>query len=352
MASRRDRFVYHLRCGLGRRALGTAWPGCGFWPGYCRKGCRVVRSRTSSSGGRGPALRGRLACRPPGAQSRRGCESSGSISTLEGQSGSVVVTGGTVTVIIQTGIPDDHPRDDRDKTDRRVGRGKCHGCARSDEGGPLMKASAASASETPRKRTAVAVAVSSATALTLLICGIPVLLVAIHAVPPLSAIRRGILEPGSLVHLFAGQMDDDAVLHAIWLVAWAAWLWLTLCVAAEIVARVCGRSTRRLPGSRRVQSTMTFLVGASLALGPIGRQAVPLRLQVAGVFEPQCPCSEPRGISFRRRRGGAEGIGAIDPIERRRTGVQRGPDGTATGSPGRTKLRRRIGRHAVVDCGA
>jgi len=134
------------------------------------------------------------------------------------------------------------------------------------------------------------VAASSVAGLAFLICGIPGVLLAVHAVPPLATIGRTMLHPGALASIFTGPLDDGTVLHAIWLIAWAAWMWLTLCVAAEIVARLRGRSTRGLPGGRRVQSTMAFLVGASLALGPIGRQAAPLRLQVAdAISSPSVP---------------------------------------------------------------
>lgn len=69
---------------------------------------------------------------------------------------------------------------------------------------------------------------------------------------------------GLVVHCF---------LQAALILAWVAWIWLMICVAVEVRARVTGRSSVRLPASRSIQPTVALLVGAMLALSSLGRIA-------------------------------------------------------------------------------
>jgi DNA-binding SARP family transcriptional activator len=55
--------------------------------------------------------------------------------------------------------------------------------------------------------------------------------------------------------------------------SWLAWTWMTVCVALEVRARMTGRSTRRLPASRTLQSVAACLVGSALAMSSVGRAA-------------------------------------------------------------------------------
>jgi DNA-binding SARP family transcriptional activator len=72
-------------------------------------------------------------------------------------------------------------------------------------------------------------------------------------------------------------VDPRSVAHwlarSALLLAWIAWLWMTLCVLIEITTLITGRPRARLPGSRTMQSIAACLVGTALAVATVGRPA-------------------------------------------------------------------------------
>jgi DNA-binding SARP family transcriptional activator len=128
--------------------------------------------------------------------------------------------------------------------------------------------------------------IASLVAVICLAVGAPLLLWATHATPPVSLVRDLLFHPAHFQIVLARPLDDGAVTKLIWLVAWLSWLWLVVCIVLEIVGRIRGRAPRTLPGSRHIQSLVTYLVGASLAFGAPSRLASPLRLQAAAASAP------------------------------------------------------------------
>ena len=106
-----------------------------------------------------------------------------------------------------------------------------------------------------------------------LVFAIPVLLSVVTGNPfshwSLSAARRSL----------TSNQPFDSALVSHWLfrcavlLAWPAWVWMTICVALEIKGSITGRSPRRLPASRTVQSIAACLVGTALAMSCVGRAA-------------------------------------------------------------------------------
>ncbi len=114
-----------------------------------------------------------------------------------------------------------------------------------------------------------------------LVAGVPLLLLGMHANPPLSEVRRFLVHPTVIERVFADRLGDGAITKLVGLIAWMTWSWFAVCVVVEIVSRIRGRAPGKVPGSRYIQSLVTYLVGASLALGAPSRQASHLRFQVA-----------------------------------------------------------------------
>ena len=114
-----------------------------------------------------------------------------------------------------------------------------------------------------------------------LVLGIPVVLVAFHLTPPITQLGYLIGHPRTAVHYLNHSLTDAAVARSLTCVTWIAWIWLVVCVALETSAVVRGRPSLHLPGSRHVQSLITTLVGASLAVFPIGRDGLPMRFVAA-----------------------------------------------------------------------
>lgn len=83
--------------------------------------------------------------------------------------------------------------------------------------------------------------------------------------------------PDVVARVLSGRTTDGSRLITQWLsqgallLAWLAWAWMTVCVVMEIKAWIGGRSARRLPASRTLQSLATCLVGTALALTALGR---------------------------------------------------------------------------------
>lgn len=116
-----------------------------------------------------------------------------------------------------------------------------------------------------------------------LVAGAPLALVATHAVPSLTGVRMLFTHPGHVQQVLGRHVSDGAMTELVWSIAWLAWAWFAVCVCVEIASRIRGRAPGRMPGSRHVQSLVTWLVGASLAFGLPSRQMAPLRLQAEPV---------------------------------------------------------------------
>ena len=114
-----------------------------------------------------------------------------------------------------------------------------------------------------------------------LVAGVPFVLIASHLSPPLQELMRLATHPHSWGSTLRSPLGDDTVLKVVALIAWAAWAWLALCIGAELLARLRGVPTVRLPGSRYGQSVAAFLVGASLALVPSVPAVQQLRLHAS-----------------------------------------------------------------------
>ena len=128
-----------------------------------------------------------------------------------------------------------------------------------------------------------------------LVLGVPLAMMAIHAPPPLDQIRSVTGHPDELRRVLDERVSDQAIAGVVAAIAWLVWVWFVLCVIAEVVGRVRGRTPRRVPGSRNLQSLVAGLLGASLVFGLPGRQALPLRLRIpamsvsAPYIEPPTP---------------------------------------------------------------
>jgi hypothetical protein len=114
--------------------------------------------------------------------------------------------------------------------------------------------------------------------LTAILLGIPAVLVAFHVAPPLVQLGHMVARPGVIGHRLDDPLSDAAVAESVALAAWIVWLWLVVCFVVEMVAAIRGRPAMRLPASRHVQALVTTLVGASMAVFPVGRQGLPMRL--------------------------------------------------------------------------
>lgn len=125
-----------------------------------------------------------------------------------------------------------------------------------------------------------------------LVLGVPLAMMAIHALPPLEQIRNIAGHPDDLRRVFDERVSDQTITGVVAAIAWLVWAWFVVCVIAELVGRVRGRSPSKVPGSRHLQSLVAGLLGASLAFGVSSRQASPLRLRVAAMSV-STPYTEP-----------------------------------------------------------
>jgi len=114
-----------------------------------------------------------------------------------------------------------------------------------------------------------------------LVLGIPLVLVLLHVTPPLGHLEHVVTTPRAVGQYLETPLTDTEVAHSLTCAAWVAWLWLVACVGLETVAAVRGRPTLHLPGSRHVHSLVTALVGASVAIFPLGRDGLPMRLHTS-----------------------------------------------------------------------
>jgi len=111
-------------------------------------------------------------------------------------------------------------------------------------------------------------------AIVVLVVGVPVALTASAGGPSAH------LDPGALWRAALGHRPGDVRVVTGWLgraallMAWIAWVWLTLCVMVEMRAWMSGRSTARLPASRALQWVAAVLVGTAFAVGSGGRAPV------------------------------------------------------------------------------
>lgn len=139
-------------------------------------------------------------------------------------------------------------------------------------------------------RTWVAGAGSGLALLSLLV-GLPVLFAGQGMLPHLGALRLMTSDPHAWIDRLRNPMSDAALGTTVALMAWAAWAYLVVCVALDVGARIRGRATVRMPGSRSTQALVAGLVGASLALMPVPRGAH-IRLHPGSVVRAVVPATE------------------------------------------------------------
>jgi DNA-binding SARP family transcriptional activator len=114
-----------------------------------------------------------------------------------------------------------------------------------------------------------------------LVVGLPLALVILHVTPPLAQLGHVALHPGGVGDRLGGSLTDSEVVKSVACAAWIAWLWLVVCVVTEVVGVFRGRPSLHLPGSRHIQPLISTLVGASLAVLPIAKDGLPMRLAAA-----------------------------------------------------------------------
>lgn len=131
------------------------------------------------------------------------------------------------------------------------------------------------------RRKQVMVQCASGLGVITLVGGVPLVLVATMAAPTFGEVFHVLAHPALLPHTFARPVSDGAISKIVGSVAWLAWAWLLVCITLEIAGRIRGRTAARIPGSRYIQSLVTYMVGASLALGSPVRHTAPLRLEIA-----------------------------------------------------------------------
>ncbi|MEU3181390.1 LysM peptidoglycan-binding domain-containing protein [Streptomyces albidoflavus] len=100
-------------------------------------------------------------------------------------------------------------------------------------------------------------------ALLLLVLGVPVLLWQIGTLPDSIPSPAALLAPD----------DGTLLLTAMTVMAWGAWLWLTVPVLIEVVAVLAQRTTPRLPGMATGQKLAGFLLGSILLASPAAAAA-------------------------------------------------------------------------------
>ena len=122
---------------------------------------------------------------------------------------------------------------------------------------------------------------ASLLALAGLVVGIPMALIAFRLMPPFAQLAHVVASPGTAERYLDHSVTNSEVVGSVSCAAWIVWLWLCICVSIETVAAVRGRPTFHLPASRHIQGFVTGLVGASLAIIPLGRDGLPMRLYVA-----------------------------------------------------------------------
>ncbi|MFE4873498.1 hypothetical protein [Streptomyces sp. NPDC056682] len=101
------------------------------------------------------------------------------------------------------------------------------------------------------------------------------ILVALVAGVPALFLKVG-HQPGELTggwHLLTQQDDGSLLLVVITLIGWAAWAAFTYSALLEIMARVRGRSVRRIRGLGGLQSLAGFLIGSIVLLAPTAASA-------------------------------------------------------------------------------
>ncbi len=144
-----------------------------------------------------------------------------------------------------------------------------------------MRSPSAGRAASANMGSSLAVRLGSLVILFVVVLGVPVLLLGIRAQPPWSLLTAMASHPISAMRSFGGPTSDLTTVNTAILVAWIAWMWLFVCLAAEIVGHARGRPTARLPVSRHVQALLAVLVSASIAVIPSARLHVTTR--VAGI---------------------------------------------------------------------
>jgi DNA-binding SARP family transcriptional activator len=133
-----------------------------------------------------------------------------------------------------------------------------------------------------RPESTLAVRLGSLVVLVAVALGVPGLMIGIKAKPPWSVVAAATLHPVSAIRSLGGPTADLTAVDAAIVVVWMAWIWLLLCLAAEVVGHVRGKPTTRLPVSRHIQALLAVLVSASIAVIPSARLHVTTRMSALG----------------------------------------------------------------------
>jgi DNA-binding SARP family transcriptional activator len=196
----------------------------------------------------------------------------------------------------------------------------------------------------------VAQGVLSGSTLLLVAVGVPIVLVLVGGSPVPHGLIHAVRVDMSLRQLFDKPIADTWIVHAAFLLAWIAWLWLSVCVVVEMVSWVSGRTPVRVPGSRTMQAVAAFLVGTTLAVmsadripGP-GVHGTP-RVAMAASMSTTLPRTSSRSPRFGPATVKAPGgVGVVDPDARStdanhrsttKTNPTRSRSGSRTGPPRR-----------------
>ena len=117
-------------------------------------------------------------------------------------------------------------------------------------------------------------------ALLAVVAGLPLVLLAVGASP----IPASMPSLETITSALSSQYDGTLVLAFIKVVAWAAWAFLSLSIAAELISRVRGIRAPHMPGLRLPQSAARALVSTAMLLfiaAPMSVQGAPVAAAVS-----------------------------------------------------------------------
>jgi DNA-binding SARP family transcriptional activator len=136
-------------------------------------------------------------------------------------------------------------------------------------------------------QSSLAVRLGSLVVLLAVAFGVPGLMIGIRAKPPWSVVSAAAVHPVSAIRSFGGPTADLTSVDAAIVAVWIAWIWLLVCVAAELVGHARGKPTTRLPVSRHIQALLAILVSASIAIIPSAKLHVTTRISAFGGHQAQ-----------------------------------------------------------------
>jgi hypothetical protein len=157
----------------------------------------------------------------------------------------------------------------------------------------------------------------SGVALVAVVLAVPLVLSVVGGSPFSHLVMAHTTRAELLHRSYEPRLVDNWLVSGGLLLAWISWTWMTVCVVLELRSRATGRSSRRLPASRTMQSVAACLVGTALAMSAAPR----------GMSEPKVA-----QMSVPVIRSGAGVVRVIEDLEPVRVGV--GSDGVSIRSAG------------------